>query len=458
MRRYWATMVLAVAVVALGAYVYLVELASEQSKTQVETREKKIIPFAETEITELTLRSAAGDIALATGDNRKWRITAPISAEADSREVESVLRALVLGKVTRVVEDRGTALAPFGLEQPPVILTVKAGSKEETVSLGDTGPISSTLYALRQSEQKVLLTDLAAKDFLGKTLLSFRKKEILTFDQAQVERLRLTYPPTEIVLYRDERAKPPRWTIRFPIDTTADQTEVRSLLFRLEDLKALGFVDAGLEHTKLLGKLGQPSAKITLYVAGKEQTVKLFQPDRTSGEAFAVTTPDAPIYRITPAALKDLTRDLFALRDKRLLGVDRDDLAMLSVQTRDGQYVLINQNNEWVLEDDPTAKLDQQTVDLFVSRVINLPAEIQVVKETGPLAAYGLSSPAAEFTATTRDGKQKGRLVLGTKTGGLAYAIGQGLPGIHQVRADILTQIPSKQSLRADDKPAAEKS
>jgi hypothetical protein len=453
-----ATIVLAVALAGLGAYVYLVELPSERAKTEAETQEKKIIPFAETEITALTLRSAAGNIGLATGDDRKWKITAPISADADSREVESVLRALVLGKVTRVVEDKGTTLAPFGLEHPPVILTVKAGAKEETISLGDTGPISSTLYALRQSDQKVLLTDLAAKDFLGKALLTFRKKEVLSFDQAQVERLRLTYPPTEIALYRDDRAKPPRWTIRFPIDTLADQTEVRSFLFRLEDLKALGFVDAGPEQTKLLDKLGQPTAKITLYVAGKEQTVKLFQPDRTSGEAFALTTPDAPIYRITPTALKDLTRDLFALRDKRLLGVDRDDLAMLSVQTRDSRYVLINQNNEWVLEDAPTAKLDQQAVDLFVSRVINLPAEIQVVKETGPLAAYGLSSPAAEFTATTRDGKQKGRLVLGSKTGGLAYAIGQGLPGVHQVRADILTQIPSRQSLLTDNRPAAEKS
>ena len=459
MTRYWLTIFLAMVLAGLGGYVYFVELPAERAQTLIEAETQKILPFEGRDITGLTLRSEAGEVVLASGDNRTWQVAAPLSTEADSREVESLLRALALGTVTRVVEEQATALAPFGLERPSVVLTVAAGLRRETLSLGDSGPISSTLYAMRASDRKILLTDLAPKDFFNKTVTTFRKKEVLRLDQSQAERLRLTYPPTEIVLYRTNETveKDHKWKIRSPVEAEADQTAVRTLLLKLQDLTALGFIDPGPEHAALTKKLSKPKAKLTVYTSGGDQTVKLFQPDPASGEAYAVTTPDSPIYRINPIAIKDLTKELFALQDKRLLGIDGDEIVRLAVKTRADQYVLINQGagpregqkNGWVLEDEPHQTLDQQTVDLFISRVAGLPAELRIVKQAGPLAPYGLASPAAEFTARGKDGRVRGRLVLGTRVGGLVYAIGQGLPGIYQARSDILTQTPAKRDLLA---------
>jgi len=459
MKNAWLTIAMAVVLAGLAAYVYYVELPSERARTASETQDKTLLPFDEREVTGLTVRTEVGEVALAPDEKRAWKITAPMAVDADSREVEALLRALALGKISRGVEEQATALAPFGLEKPATVLTITAGSRRETLSLGDSGPISSTLYAMRASDKKVLLTNLAPKDVLNKTLLALRKKEVLRLDQTRAERLRLTYPTSEIVLYRaghgpqSEAAsgtdqKP--WKLRYPIDGDADQAEVNGLLIKLESLKALGFVDPGPQRTALLQKLTKPDVKITVHMDGADQTVKLFQPDLTSGEAYAVTTPEAPLYRISPLAIKDFIKELFALQDKRLLGVNRDDLAMLAVKTRDQQYTLINQSGDWVLEDQPAEKLDQEAADLFVSRVVNLPAEIPIIKQVGPLAPYGLATPAAEFTATAKDGKQRGRLVLGTATGGLVYAMGHsGLPGIFQARADLLTQIPAKSDLKA---------
>ena len=108
---------------------------------------------------------------------------------------------------------------------------------------------------------------------------------------------------------------------------------------------------------------------------------------------------------------------------------------------------MINQSEVWILEDQPHETLDQQAVTLLISRVAGLPAELRVVKRVGPLAPYGLTAPSAEFKATGKDGTVRGRLVLGKRTGGLVYAIGPGLSGIYQARADILSQIPSKGEL-----------
>lgn len=266
---------------------------------------------------------------------------------------------------------------------------------------------------------------------------------------SEVERVRLTYPTTEIVLYQGQEKPKSKWKIRYPIEAEADQTEVRGLLFRLEDLKAMGIVDPGPERDALAQTLTAPKVKVTIHTAGGDQTIKLYQPDPASGEAFAEISPTGPLYRVNPTAIRDLTKELFAFQDKRLLGIDYTDIAMLSIKTPSEHYVLINQQNEWVLEDQPAEKLDQQAIDLFVSRVANVPAEERVTKQAGPLAPYGLVEPAAEFIATGRNGKIAGKLSIGSHANGLAYAVGQRIPGVFHIRADLLTQIPDKKDLLA---------
>jgi Domain of unknown function (DUF4340) len=434
----------------LGGYLYLVEFPARQQEVKQETEQKKLLLVPETAITGLIISTAQGPLQLNRAQSGIWKITAPLQTDADIREVQGLLRALVTGTVSRTVADKSEALAPFGLDQPVTTVTVTARAQQETIAIGDSGPLSNTLYVLRGSDGKVLLTDLAPRDFVNKSLLAFRRKELFQFVQNDVDRVRLTYPTTEIVIYNMAKDKPkPAWKIRYPIEAEADQTEVRSLMFRLEDLKALGIIDPGPERDAVAKTLSGPKVKVTLHTAAGDQTVRLYQPDPQSGEAIAETTADAPLYRVNPTVIKDLTKELFDLQDKRLLGVTAADIAMLSVKARDKAYVLINQTGEWVLEDQPTAKLNQQAVDLFVSRVADLPAEERVTKLTAPLAPYGLLAPTAEFVATGKDGKMLGKLTLGNRVGNLVYATGGQLQGIFHVRPDLLTQIPSTTDLLA---------
>ncbi len=447
--RYWPTLIMVVVLAGLGLYLYAIELPQKESHERQDTAAKKVLVFDQETLSGLTIKTDRHELVFARTPERGWALTAPLSTEADQREVQNLLRALVTGTVTRVVEDHPTNLTPFGLDNPVTTITVAAGGARETFSIGDSGPLSSSLYVLRESDRKVLLTNLAPKDFVNKTLMTYRRKDLLHVSQGEVDRIRLTYPTTEIVLYQGQEKPKSKWKIRYPIEAEADQTEVRALLFRLEDLQALGIVDPGPERDALAKTLTLPKVKVSIHTAEGDQTVKLYQPDQASGEAIAETSPDGPLYRINPTAIRDLTKELFMFQDKRLLGIDYTDIAMLSVKTPTEEYVLINQQNEWVLEDRPTEKLDQQATDLFVSRVANVPAEERVIKQAGPLAPYGLVTPAAEFIATGRDGKVAGKLSIGSHANGLAYAMGQRSQGIFHVRADLLTQIPAKKELLA---------
>ncbi|SLM48481.1 conserved protein of unknown function [Nitrospira japonica] len=445
--RYWPTLLMALVLGGLGLYLYLVEFPAKETEERQTVEKRKVLLLDQQALTGLAIKTDQSELVFGRTGEKGWTITSPLQTDADQREVQSLIRALVTGSVHRIVEENPTTLSPFGLDSPVTTITITTGAAKETLSIGDSGPLSSTLYVLRESDHALLLTDMAPKDFVNKNLMTFRRKDILRIAKGDVDRIRLTYPTTEIVLYNVNEKPKPKWKIRYPIEAEADLNEVRMLLFRLEDLKALGIIDPGPERDTLAKTLHAPKVKVTIHAADGDQTVKLYQPDPSSGEAIAETTSDAPLYRINPTAIRDLTKELFNLQDKRLLGVDAPDIAMLSVKTATEQYVLINQSGEWVLEDRPADKVNQQTADLFVSRVVNVPAEERVMKQSGPLAPYGLVSPAAEFVATGRDGKLAGKLSLGSQSNGLAYAMGHRLQGIYQIRADLLKQIPSKKEL-----------
>ena len=445
--RYWPTILMALVLAGLGLYLYSVEFPAKESEEHEAMLKKKVLSLDEQAFTSFTFKTDREELAFEHSKDKGWTLTAPLKTDADQRAVQDLIRAIATGSVQRVVEENPNTLIPFGLEKPVATIAITTPTGQETLSIGDSGPLSSTLYVLRRSDNKVLLTDLAPKDFVNKTLMSFRRKDILRIAQGEIDRLRLTYPTTEIVLYRVSDKPKPKWKIRYPVEAEADLNEVRMTLFRLEDFKAMGMIDPGPDRDQIAEKLTAPMVKITLHQSDGDQTVRLYQPDPASGEAIAETTPEDPLFRVNPAFIKDFTKELYNFQDKRLLGVDSGDIAVLTVKTRAEQFALINQNGEWVLEDHPTEKVNQQAAALFVSRVADVPAEGRVVKQAGPLAPYGLVSPAAEFVARGMDGKLAGKLSIGDQSSGLAYAMGSRLQGVYQIRADLLSQIPKKEDL-----------
>ena len=233
----------------------------------------------------------------------------------------------------------------------------------------------------------------------------------------------------------------PNWSFLSPIKGPADPITIRLLLRELEELQAKGFIDSQPEKEELLKQLGSPKVRATVLSRKRKQTVSIYQ-SAEGQDTYAMTTRDNPLYRISSDIARSLMKDIFTLRDKRLLGMEKQEVAILAINSPPESYTLVHQSGEWVLEDDLSQSLNQDMVKLFVSRVVNLPAEFRVAIAETSLEAYGLDSPTVEIRATDMRGQARGRLLLGKSGKGLVYAAGAGLPGIHQARSIILTQIP----------------
>ncbi len=443
---YRLTLILAIILLGVGGYVYFVDVPASEQTVQVEQEKRKIIPFDDRLITQLTMKTGKEHLVFNRDERGRWLITTPLTAPADSREVRKILRALTLGKIERVIQKQATDTKQYGLAPPHMTVTVTDGQQTITLDLGNPGPFSSSLYVRKASDNSVVLTTLNVLTFAKKNLYTFRLKDVLFFNHAKVEHLEIHTPEQEMLLHRvpGVHGMSPNWRFERPIKGPADKTTVGVLLMALEDLKAEAFVDTEQEKLTLLASLGEPKATAVIKTANRTFPVSFFQ---HAEQTYAKTTDEKPLYRITPQIVKEVTQELFGMRDKRLLGIAPDDLTIIRVKTPSEKYGLIHQNDVWLWEEDPATPINQKAANLLVSRLADLPAEHRVTKQESELSQYGLDQPTFDITATDTRGNERGRLLLGKANRGLVYAAGAGLPGISQARSTILTQIPSIQGL-----------
>ena len=453
-----SVLALLILAVGLGLYLWLIEMPAEQTRIQTETASKKLISFQESDVQTFILHSTAGDIEVARKDDGRggWTITKPKAMEADPRAVEEFLRALLLAKVSRIVDETGTDLASYGLATPSLSVSLRLPSGTQTVLFGDPGPLSSSLYAKRDGDPKVFLTSISGREILTKGLQDFRRKRVLEFDHTRVSRLKVVTPHDTVVLYKEGHGEKADWKIKAPVEAPADQPEVRSLLFGLEDLKAQAFLDDAKDRQATKLQLKTPLVSLTVHEEsgdtqpdGRDRTVMLFLNPKNTMTAYAETTPQEPIYIVPAATAKDLAKNLFALRSKQLIAAEPDRVKTLVIRRDEEEYSLIHEGSDWLVDGDPTAKADATRINTFMSRAVRLQAERIVTDKPKDLKHYGLAPPVAELTVADAQGKLLGRIAIGRVEDNLAFAQGSGMPGIFQIRPDLLKEIPKKTDLIA---------
>ncbi|TAL12487.1 MAG: DUF4340 domain-containing protein [Nitrospirae bacterium] len=455
--------VLALLLIAAGLVLYLklVEMPTEQKRTASESAARKLLDFKDEDIQAFTLTSLQGEMELIREPDGRWLIRKPNAVgtggassgpppagmEADAAAVDEFLRTLLLAEVSRVVDESGADLEGYGLAAPSLTVSFHLTSGARTIRLGDSEPLSATLYALREGAPKVLLTTLSGRDVLAKNIREFRRRRVFQFDRNQVTRLKVATARETVVLYKDGHGDKETWTIKSPAETPADQPEVKSLLLGLQDLRAQDFLDDPTDRAATRARLGRPLATFTLREGAADRTLSLFIDPRDKRLAYAESAPHDPLYRITPAVAQDLAKGLFALRNKQLIAAEPDRVKTLVVKRGGLEFSLTREGGGWLVDGDPALQADAARINMFVTRVVRIQAERIVAEKPADLKSYGLAPPRIELIAADAQGKLAGRIAFGREEQSLAYAMGTAMPGVFQVRPDILKDIPGRDEL-----------
>ncbi len=408
------TLLLALVLAGLGTYLYFVELPQEAAQTEA----KSLLRFDKDKVSKIELAYPDRRITLAKSAG-EWKIAEPIEAEADPTAVSNLINALASAEVTQSYDNPGADLAPYGLDKPSatVSLTLEDNSRLPQIKIGKKASVGYSTYVAKGDDPKVYVTSASLQYGIDKKVKDLREKRLVTFEDEEVQKLELASRGKDTVELAKEGEK---WQIVRPAKYAADDTEVRSLLSSLRSLRANDFVTDSPENLAQYG-LDDPQLTVTLFL-GKDLAKKavligkqINEKDASKGY-FAKRDAKDTIYEIAEYALKNLSKDVPALRDKRVLGLDPKEVAKAVVKRMDGKgFTLVKSTDDkWSLEGKVEGKPREYPVSHFAEDVATLRASEVVADDPADLKQYGLDQPQIKVSLYGKDGKLLGT-VIGTK-------------------------------------------
>jgi hypothetical protein len=446
---YRTTLWMAAVLLLLAVYLVLVEFPQQRKKEEAERTSKVLLSVDQNAIRTIKVKSGDQETDLKKTGENQWMITRPLTAEADPSEVKNLIATATDLRFKRVIDEKNEDPAPFGLDHPVVTVILGLPDREETVIIGNDGPVANSLYVEQGNTRRVVLADQWIKGSLNRSLFDLRDKTVVSIDPDKITALQVTFP-TRTLSFKKEGD---RWTIHKPRAVEADRNRIDGLVRSLSNLRATAFTDTEKDKKTLQSKFKKTSFSVNLE-AGDMKSSLSFYPSENKGSAYAVTTPDRPIYTVADSLLGDFKPDLFFYLDKHLLEFKKEDVARVKVRTPNGSYDLKKSDGTWSMEGE-TSPPDPDDVDHFLTRLENLTAQREPDPPVKPDSA-AIDPPSSEVRLLDANNQPLATLGIGSEFKEMRLAKGAARLGVVLVDKNIMEDIPRKGELirKAPEPPA----
>lgn len=402
------TLILALLLIGLGAYLYFVE----SKQIAEEGKKEKLVELEPDDVTALALVYPDREIALEKRDGAWW-LSKPLEAAADEVTVKNLLRAIADAEVKKTIDEPPQDLGQFGLTQPVVIVKLTAkGAALPDLKVGKTTAVSFSTYVQRADQAKIYLTGSAFNAGMDKQVKDLRDKKIVDFKEEDVTRLALRGPKGDVVLTKVDGD----WEIEQPTAYRADGNAVRALLSTVRNVRATDFASDAPSDTDLASYgLAPPQHQLVLS-GGDGKEVRLLVGTETD-QGLYVKTGDRPTTFIVGKWLsRDLGKGVNDLRDKTVLSFDPGAATAVEVARGDGgYYTLRSADGKWTLADSDQI-VDAATVGAFIGALSHLSGNQILGDSPADVTTYGLASPALAINVKGKDGVLIGSIRVGTST------------------------------------------
>src|SRR5512135_3536280 len=139
---------LALVVVALGAYILLVERHQPTTDERKEQADKVFAGFDQAKAKKIVVTNPHGTFELVK-DKDAWALKAPLADVANQGAASSLLYSLAGLKAERTLKAGEVKLADYGLDKPALAVTVEDdGGKRYALKLGAELPLGNLRAAL----------------------------------------------------------------------------------------------------------------------------------------------------------------------------------------------------------------------------------------------------------------------------------------------------------------------
>ena len=311
---------LLVVAVALGGYIYFVEMERDPASPTGGVEREKVFTLETGSIERVDITNASAETTTVVRQDAEWAITAPEPATADTVEISTVVSSIESLERTRVVVEAPESAAPFGLDPAriTVAFVVTGESTPRQLRIGNKTPTGGDLYAQVDGAQAVFLIGGYLEDTFNKSPFDLREKSVLTFSRDGADALAITRGTSRVALTKSGSD----WRVSAPMNAAADFTAVDGIIGRLFQARMAGLVtadgtgnlrDYGLDRPQAVVTVGSGSAQAELAIgASAEDETLVYARDLSRPLVFTIEKTLLDELTKTPDDLR--TKDVFGFR------------------------------------------------------------------------------------------------------------------------------------------------
>lgn len=416
----------------------------DATKPVADFRDRTILAFDAKDVSGFEIVLPDQTLAV-EGEPRAWRITRPVALRADNETVTEFLDRLTAQKVKEFVAEAPAARDTYGLERP-VQIAIHTGRDKDRVTrtllLGKVDAAKKGVYAMRAGESSVLLLPDDVWNQVPKNVGVLRNKTVVEVERDKVAKVEIESPKGSVTVAREGD----QWKIVAPQALPADQVEVGTVLTKLNDLRAQGFLSD--DATGIPRYLGKPEVRVALTdQAGATRTLLLApSPEKRGGtpSAYAAVADKGPVMLVDAKALADLGRTANELRDRRLLGaLEPRDVKRVRLQAG-GQSMVLERTGDtaWRALEPAKGGANSPKVEDLLYTLRSLRWKDIVAPDGQDASRYGLDAPSLEVALFKGDGGEIATVQVGKREGEVAYVRAKSQPAVYSVESRALGPAP----------------
>ena len=434
---------------AKPALLALSEIVSRDAAKPVpELRDKTVLAFDRKSVTGFDLDVGGETISVEAQDGGKWRIAKPSVYTGDADVVSEFLDKLETAKVKEFIAGASTP-AQYGLDHPSKVTIWQGKDKDRSsraLLIGRVDADKKGVYVMRPGETEILLAPEELWTAVPKTVATLRDKIVVAYAYDKVKRVEVDSSRGTVALERDGIG----WKLVSPEALKADSGAVNGLLWRIRDLRSLGFLAD--DATGVARYLAKPEVTVRILEEGAKEpkTLLLASSKETRGgqpAAVAALAGQGPVALVEGKALQDLAKSADDLRDKSLLpAFELADVKRARLVSAGKQVVVERKGDSaWTLVEPKGATMKEGAGESKVTDLLLTVKGLrwkQIVSPKGDDAArFGLDRPQAEIALLKADGTEVGTLLLGRDEGAVTYVRLKSGPAIYSVDTKLVSDL-----------------
>ena len=422
-------------IVALPVGYFAWKEYDDPSPATDEKKLEKVFTVEADKIDEITIKAESGERTTLKKTGTDWKVVEPAdggAAGVDQSEISGITSNLATLEQQRVIDENAKELKEFGLAQPRVEVTFKAGGQPQTLQIGAKTPTGGDLYAKVGGQNRVFLIPSYLDTTFNRKPFDLREKSALKVDATKVDSMEVTTPERTLKMAKVNGA----WQLTEPAEARSDSQAIDGLVSRVTGAQMKAVAPAG--DLKTFG-LDKPAVTVKIN-SGSSQATLLIGTKAEEGTVYAKDAARPDVFTIESSMADDLKRDATAYRQKDLFDARAFNTTKIEV-VKGADTFAFEKSIEKDKDGKPIEKWRQTAPakkDADAEKIATLLSTVTGARVTEFVAKPPASKPEITI-ALSVEGKTE--RVTFSRAGADAYAVREGSSGSGKIDANLITDI-----------------